>query len=77
VKTKALIFLKQLNVFKGRTMTNLDKIEIFKLWFSNSGHWIYPSRAAAVNAWANRGIENLPDAPQAVGHYPEIYNWTE
>lgn len=58
-------------------MSNLDKIEIFKVWFSTSGHWIYPSRAAAVNTWANRGIENLPDAPQAVGHYPEIYNWTD
>jgi hypothetical protein len=56
-------------------MTNLDKIEIFKLWFSNSGHWIYPSRAAAVNAWANRGIENLPDAPQAVGLYPQLTQW--
>jgi hypothetical protein len=53
-------------------MSNLEKIEIFKRWFNQSGHWIYSSRAAALTTWSTRGIENLPDAPKAVGLYPSI-----
>ena len=27
-------------------LTNLERIEIFTQWFSQSGHWIYANRAA-------------------------------
>ena len=57
--------------------TNLERIEIFTQWFSQSGHWIYPNRAAALTTWATRGIENLPDAPKAVGLYPVIQEWVK
>lgn len=53
-------------------MKDLDRIEIFKQWFNTQGHWIYPTRGAALTTWATRGIDNLPDAPKAVGLYPEI-----
>ena len=58
-------------------MSNLEKIEIFKRWFSQSGHWIYPNRAAALITWSTKGIENLPDAPNAVGLYPSIEKWVK
>lgn len=58
-------------------MSNLDRIDIFKKWFSTQGHWIYPTRGAALTTWATRGIENLPDAPKAVGLYPEIQEWVQ
>jgi hypothetical protein len=56
-------------------MTNNDRIEIFTRWYSQSGHWIYSTRSHALNTWATRGIENLPDAPRAVGLYPAIQEW--
>ena len=45
-------------------MNNLDRIEIFMKWYSTQGHWIYPTRAAALSTWTTRGIDNLPDAPK-------------
>jgi hypothetical protein len=56
-------------------MSNLNRIEIFTKWYSTQGHWIYPTRGAALTTWATRGIDNLPDAPKAVGLYPEIQEW--
>jgi len=61
----------------SQKMSNLEKIEIFKQWFSQSGHWIYSNRAAALTTWSTRGIENLPDAPKAVGLYPSIEQWVK
>ena len=56
-------------------MTNENRIDLFTKWYSQSGHWIYSSRAHALTTWATRGIENLPDAPKAVGLYPSIQEW--
>jgi hypothetical protein len=56
-------------------MSNTDKIELFMKWYSQSGHWIYSSRGHALNTWATRGIENLPDAPKGVGLYPNVQAW--
>lgn len=56
-------------------MTNMEIIKEFMQWYSHSGHWIYSSRGHALNVWATRGIENLPDAPKAVGLYPHVQEW--
>jgi hypothetical protein len=35
----------------------------FNYWFNWHGHWVFPSKEAAFNAWVKLGIVNLDDAP--------------
>lgn len=35
----------------------------FTAWYESKGHWMYDSRAEALDGWIRRGINTLPDAP--------------
>ncbi len=39
----------------------MHKVERFDRWYRQDGHWIYPSRDAAMNQWLGKGIETMPD----------------
>jgi hypothetical protein len=42
-------------------MTDQQRAEVFRRWFSSTGHWVYDLRAKAVATWRERGIVNMPD----------------
>lgn len=40
-----------------------QRVEDIKRWYSSTGHWVYDTRAEAVETWITRGIEGKASAP--------------
>ena len=45
-------------------MSKQSAMERFEHWYSNTGHWVYESRAEALQAWKECGIDGLPAFPK-------------
>lgn len=43
----------------------MTAFERFEQWYRRDGHWIYPTREAAMGTWKKRGIDGLPPYPGA------------
>lgn len=41
-------------------LTDQQRAEAFRSWYSSTGHWVYNGRADAVRTWRERGIVGRP-----------------
>lgn len=41
-------------------LTDQQRADMFRAWYSTQGHWVYNGRAAAVCTWRERGINGRP-----------------
>lgn len=41
-------------------LTDQQRADLFRNWYSAQGHWVYDGRADAVRVWRERGINGRP-----------------
>ena len=41
-------------------MIDQQRADMFRSWYSSTGHWVYNGRADAVRTWREHGINGRP-----------------